>query len=238
MKKTPEKKKIGLFTFRAFGFKDNGYDFSPEEATTLWIDLIKEFEQRGYDVELITNGHYGDEAFMDSLVREHGVPVNKCVFNINMLDDLIPYLSSYDGIVSCRLHPSIISYSFGIPAVGLKWNMKVQGFYDSIGYGDRVVPVEELTASHVADVLEQAMKDGVKHDRTFQMTVYEYLFGGIKNVLGREAVCYTYDELIKNLPPFAGTSKKEAGLKLERKLRRSYEGYNRARKQVLELQKQ
>ena len=46
----------------------------------------------------------------------------------------------------------------------------------------------------------------------------------------------TYEELMINLPPFIGTSKKEAGLKIERKLRRSYEGYNRARRQVLELQ--
>lgn len=233
-----QKKKIGLFAFRAFGFKDNGYDFSPEQAIALWKDLLKEFEDRGYEAQFITNGHYGDEAFLDSLVRQHGVPVKKCVFNINMLDDLIPHLSDYDGIVSCRLHPSIISYSMGIPSVGLKWNMKVQGFYDAIGYGNRVIPVEELTASHVADVLEEAMKEGVKHDRDFQLSVYEYLFHGIKNILGRDGKCYTYEELLEALPPFNGTSKKEAGLKIERKLRRSYEGYNRARREVLSLKEE
>ena len=227
-KKDPEaKKKIGLFTFRAFGFRDNGYDFAPEKAGPFWSGLLKEFEKRGYDCEIITNGHFGDEAFMDRLVREYGVPGNKTIFNINKLEDMTEHLSTYDGIVSCRLHPSIVSYSMGIPSVGLLWNMKVQGFYDSIGYGNRVIPAEEITVEHVADELEKAMAEGVNHDREFQMTVYETLFEGIRDILGKtDKKVYSYEELIKNIPPFKGTSENEAGLKLERKMRRAYDGFN------------
>ena len=66
-----EKKKIGIFILRANGFKDNGVDFSREDAAELWGKTICELEDRGYDYELLTSGHFGDEAFLDLLVKKY-----------------------------------------------------------------------------------------------------------------------------------------------------------------------
>ncbi len=243
-KKKKDKKKIGLFVLRANGFVDNGYDFPREKAAVFWCDLKKEFENRGYDCEFISNGHFNDEVFLDCLIRDHGAPLKDTIFNINKLDDLVHYLSQYDGIISCRLHPSIISYSMKIPSVGLLWNMKVQGFYDSIGYGDRVVAAENLTAAHVADKLEKAMQEGVHQEKEFMMSVYEYLFMGFQNVLkkkykkvrGKKA--WSYEKLLKNLPPFSGTSENEANAKLERKFRRTFNSFSGKEKTIKKLKEQ
>lgn len=221
-------KKIGLFVLRANGFKDNKYNFNRNQAAQLWRDLVVELENRGYDYELITSGHFGDEAFIHYLIQNYGIDANKCVFNINLPETLLARLSAYDGVISCRLHPSIISFSLEIPSIGLEWNNKVGKFYENIGYPERVVQVADLNAPHLVDKLEQAMEEGVLKDKDYLLTVYTTLFNGIKHVFRPEddTIPYTYDELMENLPPFAGTSENEADEKLKRKFRRTYLKYN------------
>lgn len=226
--KSETTKKIGIFVLRANGFKDNKVDFSKDDAAALWKSIIAQLEKKGYDYELLTSGHFGDEAFLDALIRKHGVPENKCVFNINCPETLTKKISSYDAVISCRLHPSIISFAFDVPSVGIVWNSKVKKFYESIGYSDRVIETADITPEKVVKKLEQIMSEGVTKDKDYLVSVYTHLFNGIKREIhpGSEAVPYNYDELIEHIPPFKGTSKTERELKLRRKFRRTYEKYN------------
>lgn len=222
-------KKIGIFVFRANGFKDNKINFTRDDAVKMWKDIIAELERKGYDYSLLTSGHFGDEAFLDYLIREHGIQESKCIFNVNSPERLIGLISSFDGIVSCRLHPSIISFSLKVPSVGLIWNSKVTHFYDCIGYSDRRLEVVGLEANDIVAKLEDAMEKGVDHNKDYLMTVYDYLFRGIQTSLGlteEGAEPYDYDALVENIPSFKGTSKNEQGLKLRRKFRRAYETLN------------
>lgn len=227
-KNTDGRKKIGLFVLRANGFKDNKYNFNRNQAAQLWKELVTELEARGYDYELITSGHFGDEAFIHYLIQNYGINANKCVFNINLPETLLARLSTYDGVISCRLHPSIISFSLGIPSIGLEWNNKVGKFYENIGYPDRVVQVADLNAPYLAEKITKAMEEGVQKDEDYLLTVYTTLFNGIKNVFRPDssAVPYTYAELMEKLPPFPGTSEFETDEKLKRKFRRTYLKYN------------
>ena len=225
-KNAAQKKRIGLFVLRAHGFKDNGYDFDYKKAVELWKGVTNAFEKKGYEVSLLTSGHFGDEAFLDRMIRNHGLDKKKCIFNINTPEDVVEAVSNFDGVVSCRLNPSIISYSLGVPTVGLEWNMKVRGFYESIGYENRVIAAKDLSVDVVVDALEKAMEEGVKEDLDFRMSVYRTLFESIQNVFGLAGECYDYDRLLQVLEPFAGTDEEEAQLKLRRKFRRIYENYN------------
>lgn len=227
-KPADEKKKIGIFVLRQGGFTDNKVDFSKDEATALWLDLVRQLKAKGYDYELLTSGHFADEAFLDHLIRHHGLPENKCVFNINSPEDLIGKISSFDAVVSCRLHPSIISFALDVPSVGIVWNQKVTGFYDSIGCRDRVFETEGITAEKIVAKLEQIIQDGVNKDPEFLMSVYNTLFYGIRDALelSDQTEPYDYEELLLQLPPYAGTSVKEQQEKLQRKFRRAYGAYN------------
>lgn len=219
-------KKIGLFILRAGGFTANGNKLPWRKAARFWMGLIEEIKSRGYDYEVLTSGNFGDEAFVDRLIRDYGLDTNKAVFNINTPEDMVSRIYGYDGIVSCRLHPNICAYSIRVPAIGLLWNMKVQGFYDSIGYGKRVLSVKEMEPKNVLDSLEAAMEEGVEQNREFRMSVYESLFRGIGEILGVEKTPYTYEELLENLPKFMGTSPQERRNKTQRKFRRIYEKFN------------
>ena len=224
----PEKKKVGLFVIRRNAFKDNGYPFTSVDAAKMWLDVIEELKSRDYDYEVITSGHFGDEAFVDNIIRESNLPESKCVLNINSPEDLIPKISSYDAIVSCRLHPSIISFSLGVPSLGVIWNNKVEKFYKNFGYADRAISVENLDVKAMVDKIESIISEGVAHNKDELITVYSSLFSAIKGVLKLEKTIepYTYDELLLNIVPFNSTSESEKKEKLKRKFRRTYNSYN------------
>ena len=223
------KKKIGIFILRANGFTDNKVNFSRDDAAALWKRLMRELENKNFNYELITSGHFGDEAFLDYLIRKHNVKSNKCVFNINSPEQLIRKIASYDAVVSTRLHPSIIAYSLNVPSVGIVWNSKVTHFYDSIGYGDRVIHVNGIPPGKIVEKVEQAIAQGIEKNKDFSMRVYHSLFHGVRNVLCPEEsgiTPYSYTELMENMPVYPGTSEKEQEEKIKRKFRRAYGKYN------------
>lgn len=228
--KKGKKKKIGIFVIRANGFVDNHVDFTREQAAELWLKIIDIVKQRGYDYELVTSGHFGDEAFLDYLIRNYNVPLEKCVFNINMPETLFQRMSKYDGVISCRLHPSIISFSMNITAVSLVWNTKVPSFYKGIGYPDRAIERESFEAEVIVDKLEKAMEEGIVKDEEYLMSVYRTLFTGVRDILcgdNCDIEPYDYNSLIEAIPKFSGTSLEEQNEKLKRKFRRAYETCNK-----------
>lgn len=223
-----KEKKIGLFVLRANGFKSNHIDFNYEQAANFWVDLTKKLKENGYKYELITSGHYSDEAFVDYLIREKGVAGSVCQFNMNTPEAMVRKISSYDAVLSCRLHPSIISYALKVPSIGLVWNTKVPGFYKSMGSEDRVIYTDKIDLDEIVNKIGQVIEEGVELDPDYQMTVYETLFDAIKNVVAPNSKQnpYTFKELCKKMVPYPGTTEEEREAKLKRKFRRAYSDYN------------
>lgn len=224
-----DKKKIGIFILRSNGFTDNGYNFSRDTAASFWKELVCELKDKGYDYEVLTSGHFGDEAFLDYLIKNYGMDAEKCVFNINYPEKLVRKISTYDAVISCRLHPSIISYSLDVPSFGIVWNSKVNYFYESIGHGDRVINVKGINPNDVLERVGRAISEGVNKEQEYLVSNYNSLFLGIKNILcpeKDEVVPYHYDELLEKIVTFKGTSEREKEEKLKRKFRRTYGKYN------------
>ena len=219
---------VGVFVIREHAFRDNGIDFTKEQAAELWVGIIRELEARSLDYELITSGHFSDEAFMELLITDYGIPASKCAFNMNAPEDLVAKISSYDAIISCRLHPSIIAFATNTPAVGLTWNEKVPHFYGAIGYPQRALTVEQATAATLVDLVETAMQEGVRHRSDYRTSAYTALRDGLAHALGLPTPSSKVTEatLSQLITPFAGTSDKERTAKLERKFRRSYDKFN------------
>jgi polysaccharide pyruvyl transferase WcaK-like protein len=239
-KKAEEKKKVGVFILRANGFVDNKINFSRDDSAAFWVDLVSELEKNGYEYELLTSGHFGDEAFLDYLIRNYGIQEKKCVFNMNTPEKLISKISSYDGVISCRLHPSIISFSLGVPSLGIIWNSKVTGFYNSIGYGDRTVSVEGITSQAVVQKMGQIISEGIEKDEDYLISVYTYLFNSIRKIVyseENEIMPYTYQELLEEIPAYQGTSNSARDEKIKRKFRRTYNTYNTRFDKAIETQR-
>ena len=164
------------------------------------------------------------------MVRECGVKREKCVFNMNSPEKLIKEISACDGVLSVRLYPSIISFSLGVPSVGLIWNPKVSHFYDCIGYPDRKVEFVGIEPQTVVEKMEEAMNQGITKDEEYLVTVYQSLFHGIQNALQlteEKVEPYDYDTLVQKIPPYEGTSQSEQEEMLKRKFRRIYGTLNK-----------
>lgn len=227
-------KKVGIFILRANGFTDNKIDFSRDDAAVMWQQLSVQLKKKKYDYEFLTSGHFGDEAFLDYLIRNYNINVRKCVFNINTPEKLLHKISSCDIVVTCRLHPSIISFSLGVPSLGIVWNSKVKHFYNSIGYEDRIIDINTASAEEIMEKLGQITEqnEGVKKDKDYLMSVYRAMFCGIKGIVCAEEDGienrnpYSYEELMEKIPLYQGTTQKEYEKKEQRKLRRIYGKYN------------
>ena len=226
---------VGLFVFRAGGFSANGIRFSRGQQVKFWKTLVERFEREGIEYELLTSGHFADEALLEYMVSNGHVKKSKCVFNISSPEALVKRISSYSAIVSCRLHPSIISFSFEVPSVSLIWNSKVTDFYRHIGYPERAIPVDKVlvdgrvSVDYVYDRVMEAMKSPVRKDKVFLESLYTSLYRGMERCVGNPGGAtdpYSYDELERRIVPFAGTSEFELEEKIQRKLRRAYRGYN------------
>ncbi len=224
-----EQKRIGLVVTREGIFRDNRISFNESQQRRFWLDVISELKARGYDYRLFTTGHFSDEVFLDALVKSKRIPASKVAVTVNSPEELHAQLSACDGVIAYRLHASIAAFAYEIPTIGLSWNFKVPYFYESVGYGERALPVERWTAADVVPALEKAMAEGVVKDTDFLMSVYETLFSGIKGVVAPEsdAVPYTYEELRRELPRYSVTTEEEYRAKVTRKLRRTYENYQK-----------
>ncbi|QUL79630.1 polysaccharide pyruvyl transferase family protein [Brevibacterium sp. SMBL_HHYL_HB1] len=231
-KTTPAEAKaprVGLVVTRAGIFADNGIDFTEDDQRKFWLETIAALEEKGYDYRLFTTGHFSDEVFLDSLVKDSGVPAKKAAVTVNSPDELIRELRGCTGVIAYRLHASITSFALGIPSIGLSWNFKVPYFYESIGYGHRALSPDKWRAEEVVPAIEQAMHDGVEKDREFLKSVYDTLFTGIRGVLAPDSTAtpYTLDQLWDGMPRQLATGPKGYREKVNRKLRRTYENYQK-----------
>ncbi len=227
--KPKKNKKIGVFIMRANAFVDNGINFTREDSARLWLDLIEKLKENNFDYELLTSGHFGDEAFLDYLIRQHGVDAKKCVFNMNTPDKLIKKISAYDAVISCRLHPSIISFSLGVPSIGIVWNSKVNYFYEAINYPDRIIETEGINGTKLVKKIGEIIEEGVEHDKDYLYSVYKTLFSALKSIARADEPSiepYSYEKLVEKLPVYEGTTPKEKEEKVKRKFRRTYDKYN------------
>jgi len=225
----PSTKTIGLVVTRPGLFKDNGIRFTAANQQTFWLDTIKLIEDRGYDYKLFTTGHFTDEVFLDAMVRSEGIPVNKAAITVNTPEELVAELRACEGVIAYRLHASIASFAYGIPSIGLSWNFKVPYFYSTVGLGERAIAPEQWIATEAVDALERAMVEGVPKDEAFLVSVYETLFSGLKGIFApsSQQSAYTYPELRRRMPRYKGTSHTQYRAKVNRKLRRAYESYQK-----------
>lgn len=240
-------KKIGIFVFRAGGFAANGFKFSRKQQCVFWHDLCEALDRKGYDYELVTSGHFADEAMLRYMIDEGYLEESKCVLQLNTPEDLLKKISSYSGIISCRLHPSIIAFSCNVPSVGLIWNQKIQDFYRHIGYPERslhlnsILSEDRITTDVLIQALENAMDQGVEKDPTYLSSIYTSLLKGIALCLEKDdAVLATqpsYTQILNALPKYSDTSSTALNKKIENKLTRIYRGYNDSQMEIVQLKK-
>jgi hypothetical protein len=113
----------------------------------LWVGLAMLLERDQVPFEFFTNGSPEDAEFCREVVmeaeRRAGCRVD--AFVPLSVDEFVARMSTYRSVVVHRLHAAIVAVAFKIPVVALSWDDKLQSFFDEIGLGSQVMPLEQVT---------------------------------------------------------------------------------------------
>ncbi len=146
----------------------DGIPFADVEA---YRDLIELLLDDGQQVVLFCNGAKEDQAFAERI----GASVaRQRIATSGTLDvcrrprlpiDLIQIIQSLDVVLAHRLHACIAAYALGIPHVGLAWDKKVEGFFNSVGRETYFIKGVSPPPKHVALLLKAAQQEGIEARR-------------------------------------------------------------------------
>lgn len=140
----------------------------PFSSIDAYRDLIGLLLDDGQRVLLFCNGAREDQAFAERI--RHSVATHRAV-EPGALDiaarprvpiDLIRTIQPLDVILAHRLHACIAAYALRVPHVGLGWDGKVEGFFNSVGRENYFVKDASQPPGRIALLLKAAEKEGIE----------------------------------------------------------------------------
>ena len=146
----------------------------------------------GMHVVLFTNGSPEDRAFLArhgpewciapppdrsappdrSVPPSSSIPVT-IVPAFTTPDELVNFIAGCDVIIAHRMHACIVAHSFAIPAIGLKWDVKLESFFALAGREAFIADCADLDPATLTALTCRALATGVDHeklDRLITMT--------------------------------------------------------------------
>lgn len=146
------------------------YHSNKTSAATLedWYPAaLRSLVEAGFEVALFTNGSPEDREYLHARfydwIRHARGPVTLSP-SFETPADLAAFVSGCNAIVGHRMHACIAAYSFGVPAIGLRWDVKLDSFFELAGRGNHMLDpasveacdVGTRTAAAIADHLDPA----------------------------------------------------------------------------------
>lgn len=146
------------------------------------VSSIDSLIQKGYIVELFTNGNVSDYR-VACLIQENLSQRNRQVLLADRPKEdtqLVDIIKQYDCVVASRLHALILSYSFDIPCFGLSWDKKIEEFFFYIGHSDRVMDMLKMSEINWDIVIEKLKREGL--NKTIKKDLQLAVLSQIKNI--------------------------------------------------------
>ncbi|MBM1175446.1 polysaccharide pyruvyl transferase family protein [Microvirga arabica] len=143
------------------------------DVLDLYLQIISELNRNGFEVLCFTNGAMEDEIALAALSklagREHSADRGvKFAKRPDKPQVLVERIANMDVVVAHRLHAAIIAYSYGVPAIGLRWDAKLDAFFHSIERSDYLADFNQTFVSTVVHFVHSALEAGIDrsaHDR-------------------------------------------------------------------------
>ncbi len=130
------------------------------KITRFWLRIIRELEKKGIRWKMFCNGAIDDYNYAAYILKKAGRKKEEylcsCPENPR---ELVAQITSFQSLISFRLHSHIVAASYGIPAVAIVWDEKLRFFYRNLGHEERCRTVNDKTDS-VLQTLEAAQKEG------------------------------------------------------------------------------
>lgn len=141
------------------------YHSDASAAATLddWYPAaLRSLVERGFEVALFTNGSPEDRDYLHSRfntwIRYAKGPVT-LDRSFENPGDLAFLVSGCDAVVGHRMHACIAAHSFGVPTVGLRWDVKLDSFFDLAARSAHLLDPAVVAPSELGDRTLAAIAD-------------------------------------------------------------------------------
>jgi polysaccharide pyruvyl transferase WcaK-like protein len=139
----------------------------PLKSVKDYRETILEFIAAGYRVRLFCNGAREDQAHLEKIVR--GGEMTDLLASGQLVTSLRPIfpaelldiLQSTTVVVAHRLHACIAAYSLARPHVGLGWDGKVSGFFQSVDRSEFYLSGKHVTPASICATALRAHEVGI-----------------------------------------------------------------------------
>lgn len=169
IERTKDSNLIGIGLIRGNSMQAYGVNYKENDWINLFVGIAMELDSRNEKYQFFTNGYPADYSLgrkvLEKLGKSEEYLANRPV------DDkvLAETISSYSGLITCRMHSSIAAFTLGIPSVVLSWNPKVKKYMDIIGYSERAIDIGDFNPKTIVDRFIQARDVGLSLDAIEKM---------------------------------------------------------------------
>lgn len=186
---------LGIICYRRFA--EYSRNISKEDYESTIADIIHVFETRGTKWKFFCNGDAEDVAYEKDLCGRLGYSLDDYMCKPpESPEELVRLISSFKGVITSRLHSCIVSYSLKIPFVAIVWNEKLNFFAKDIGYPERAINKDRLSADTIISVFDKAVTQGYDERcyaeyRNTTIAYFQKYLGlmGVRSRRGIYAVC-------------------------------------------------
>lgn len=111
-------------------------------------DLVQKFYYSNYSWKLFTNGAPWDQEIACSILKELGIDnseMDKYIVPRPIYpQELVNTITSFNTVISYRMHSQVIATSFLMPCYGFVWDKKVIEFFNKINCSERCFNPNEI----------------------------------------------------------------------------------------------
>lgn len=172
--KSKKEECVGLGITREKLFFDYGNpQIDKDYQLNLWKGIIDELDKRNVKWKVFTNGDTYDEIFAKEVLNfvGHGEKLEAPKDGVSLVKDI----SQFSSVIAGRMHSNIVSFALKIPSIGFVWNQKLRFWGEKIGYSERFIDCDNLTAENVINTWEKAVKEGCVLKDEYKHGVYSAL---------------------------------------------------------------
>lgn len=155
-------RKIGLCVTDPLAVRYHSTRASAANLEAWYPAALQSLVAHGFEVALFTNGSPEDRGYLyrrfEEWIRRAKGPVTLS----RSFDDpaaLTTFVSGCDGIIGHRMHACIAAFSFGVPAVGLLWDPKLDSFFDMSGRSAHMLDPARVSGREAGERILAALAD-------------------------------------------------------------------------------
>ncbi|MEL6979499.1 MAG: polysaccharide pyruvyl transferase family protein [Pseudomonadota bacterium] len=151
---------LGIMSHIAIRYHaDNAPDSS--HLDQWYVGVAKGLIEKGFQVRAFTNGSPEDKQYAEQLkpaLEAIGSAEDITFITQRDPEGLCANIADFDVMIAYRMHAVIAAYSYGVPAIALAWDRKLQSFMRSVDREAWFRDVARTTAAECVDLAAEAAK--------------------------------------------------------------------------------